>query len=206
MASLRTSGAAATMAAELKAMFNNKLTKITVILVILWCFFDALNRFTDKSINSNDADNAITITALSAPQLSERTFSELNKSYQQYISKNVDEKSKQVGLTAAEQAKQQGELKSFFIGDNKLQLKAVIQNKPQNLIALIQVENITSGIKTIEKFSQNTLVYGYTLIIEKNTQVKLTKQKRKSKNHIDESGQEQSNPQEIILTMYTSKA
>jgi hypothetical protein len=201
MASLET---AATVAKGLKAMFHNKLTRITVILVILWCFFDALNRFTDTAINSNDADNAVTIAALSAPQLSERTFSEINKSYQQYISKTVDEKSTQVGLTAAEQAKQQGELKSFFIGDNKLQLKAVIQNQPENLIALIQVENITSGIKTIEKHSQNTLVYGYTLIIEKNTQVKLTKQK--SKNHNAESGQEQSNPQEIILTMYTSKA
>jgi len=202
MASLTTS----VTAIELRAMFSNKLITITVILVILWCFFDALNRFTDKSINSNDADNAVTIAALSAPQLSERTFSEINKSYQQYISKTVDEKSTQVGLTAAEQAKQQGELKSFFIGDNKLQLKAVIQNQPKNLIALIQVENITSGIKTIEKFSQNTLVYGYQLTIEKNTQVKLTKQKSKSKNHNAESGQEQSNPQEIILTMYTSKA
>jgi len=201
MASLTTSAAAAT---ELKAMFSNKLTRITVILVILWCFFDALNRFTDKTINSNDSDNAVTIAALSAPQLSEHAFSELNKSYQQYISKTVDKKNTQVGLTAAEQAKQQGELKSFFIGDNKLQLKAVIQNQPQNLIALIQVENITSGIKTIEKFSPNTLVYGYKLTIEKNTQVKLSKQK--SKNHNAESGQEQSNPQEIILTMYTSKA
>jgi len=203
MASLTTS-AAATMAVELKAMFSNKLTRITVVLVILWCFFDALNRFSGQTIDSKGADNAITIAALSAPQLSERTFSELNKSYQQYISKTVDQKSTQVGLTAAEQAKQQGELKSFFIGDNKLQLKAVIQNQPKNLIALIQVESITSGIKTIEKFSQNTLVYGYELTIEKNTQVKLTK--KKSKNYNAESGPEQSNPQEIILTMYTSKA
>lgn len=198
MASIRTSAAVT----ELKGMFSNKLTRITVVFVILWCFFDALNRFSDQVIDIKGADNAVTIAALSVPQLSERTFSEINKNYQHYINKNEGEKNKQVGLTAAEQAKQQGELKSFFIGDNKLQLKAVIQNQSKNLIALIQVENITSGIQSIEKFSQNTLVYGYMLTIEKNIQVKLTSQK----NHNAESGQEKSNPQEIILTMYTSKA
>ena len=191
----------ATMAAELKAMLSNKLSKITLVLVIIWCFFDALNRFSDKTIKSNDSANAITLSALSAPQLSDRTFSNINKSYQQYESKDKAA-TKQQGLSAEEQDKQQGELKSFFIGDNKLQLKAVIQIEPQALIALIEVENITSGIKSIEKFSQNTLVYGYRLTIEKNTQVKLTSQK----NNNDESGQEQLNPQEIILTMYTSKA
>jgi len=196
MASLRTSGAVAT---ELKAMFSNKLTRITIVLVILWCFFDALNRFTDTAINSNDSDNAVTIAVLSAPQLSEYAFNELNKSYLQYISKTVDEKSTQVGLTAAEQAKQQGELKSFFVGDNKLQLKAVLKvnnvdssasSGAAELNALILITDVKSGQAKIEKFAHNSNVYGYNLNIVKGTQVSLSK------------GQ---GLHEITLTMYEIK-
>ena len=193
------------MITPLKVMLSNKLTQVTLALVILWCFFDALERFSDKAIKSNHSTNAITLSALSAPQLSERTFNDINKNYQQDLNKDQTAITQQ-GLSAEEQAKQQGELKSFFIGDNKLQLKAVIQNEPQPVVALIQIENINSGIKKIEAFSQKQLVYGYTLTIEKNTQVKLTKQKSKNKNINDESGQDQPKPQAIILTMYTSKA
>ncbi len=190
------------MTTQLKAMLNNTVSKITLVLVIIWCLFDALNRFSDDAIQNNDTGTIVNVSALSTPQLNEQTFSNIYKSYQQYVNKKSDVQTKQKGLSAEEQAKQQGELTSFFVGDNKLQLKAVIQSQSQGLIALIQSENIDSGIKAIEKFSQNTLVYGYTLTIEKNTQVKLTKQKNKN----DESGQEQTKPQEILLTMYTSKA
>ncbi|MCJ8294471.1 MAG: hypothetical protein MJK15_08705, partial [Colwellia sp.] len=116
-----------------------------------------------------------------------------------------------------QQAKQQGQLSRFFIGDNMLELKAIISNTTKNstssvaendktdalsknenskaskeLTVLLLVTNAKNNQSAIERFNNQADVYGYQLNILQNTQVVLTKK----------SAQGQ---QKVILTMYENR-
>jgi len=190
------------MTAELKRLLTNKLAIIVMVLTLFWLMLDSFSRFSNKASSNIVEEVNTNITPLALPVLSRELVAQLSLKYKQYSTeKAVDLK----GLSAEEQAKQQGLLKSLFIGDNKLVLKAVIQYTADNsaasrqaateqtpLIALIQVTNVKTGQSGIEKFKNNQQVYGYQLTIEKNTQVVLTKQIEQTK-------------QTIILTMYKNE-
>ena len=83
----------------------------------------------------------------------------------------------------------------MFIDENKLELKAVIRNDSEQLkewYALLLVQNVKTGVENIEKYKQGSLVHGYQLKIEKNTQVILTKKNEQSL-------------QRVVLKMYGAR-
>ncbi len=182
------------MVTEFKRLLSNKLSIAVMALTLFWLIADGTTRLTSQNIVHKQSDELTEITPLVFPQLTTNLVEQLNSAYQQY---NVDKDpllDSQTGLSAAEQAKQQGELTSVFIDDNKLELKAIIVNKGINqndadTKALILTSKIKSGEQQIEKFNNNSQVYGYLLVIKNNTQVILTKQQPQGL-------------QKIILTMY----
>lgn len=102
----------------------------------------------------------------------------------------IKEEEKPIGLTKEEQAKQSGVLTEVFINNNKLILKAIIQpNDAQKRVALISVLNTDSNEMKLQRFDDETLVFGFELQVLNNTQVKLTANRELQK-------------QEIILSMF----
>jgi len=182
------------MLIDFKEVFTSKLAFFVMAVVALGVVVEGAGRLTGISSHSNSQTSTLmAITPMVLPQLDESDLLQLNKAYAPFISdKNDSETGMQQGLSAAEQENQQGELKSFFVGDNQLKLKAVIHNIDTGLIALIEINNIKLGASTIEKFTNGQLVYGYKLMISKNTQVTLSKQQAEKL-------------QQITLTMYTGK-
>ncbi|CAD2223401.1 membrane hypothetical protein [Pseudoalteromonas sp. 3J6] len=81
------------------------------------------------------------------------------------------------GLTKEQQLRQSGLLTEVFIDNNKLTLKAIIQLQQTNKkVALIDVMNIKEQQHELKRFDDQNQVYGYTLEVLNNTQVKLTAQ------------------------------
>jgi len=188
------------MATELKMLLTNKLSIFVVVLTLLWLLVDVTTRLAGQSEAYNNTHELTEIKPLVLPQLTTKVVEQLNLAYQQYDTNKEKSLDSQTGMTATEQAKQQGELTSVFIDDNKIELKAIIVNKGvdegvytshehSNINALILTTDIKSSEQKIEKFSHDSQVYGYHLVIENNTQVILTKQQPQGL-------------QEIILTMY----
>ncbi|MEL0654883.1 hypothetical protein V6257_07580 [Pseudoalteromonas issachenkonii] len=102
----------------------------------------------------------------------------------------IKKEEKPIGLTKEEQAKQSGVLTEVFINNNKLILKAIIQpNDAQKRVALISVLNTDSNEMKLQRFDDETLVFGFELQVLNNTQVKLTANRELQK-------------QEIILSMF----
>lgn len=94
------------------------------------------------------------------------------------------------GLTKEQQLRQSGLLTEVFIDNNKLTLKAIIQLQQTNKkVVLIDVMNIKEQQHELKRFDDQNQVYGYTLEVLNNTQVKLT-------------AQHEQQTQEIILSMF----
>jgi hypothetical protein len=194
---------------SLKHKLTNKLSIATILLTLVWVVMDSSTRLNIKYQLKDNSSEIAEILPLEVPQLGDHMVNLLSESYAQYKSTEAVEANKQSGMSALEQANQKGELKTLFIGDNKLQLKAIIKGltidssksisnsnskddslKKSSLIALILTTDVKTGQQKIEKFENNSQIYGYLLSIEKNTQVILSKKQAQ---------------QEIILTMYARK-
>lgn len=181
-------------------LIANKLSLVVLILSLLWVTLDAFNRLIPRNVSVSDIKQATNIVALVLPQLSVQTLSQLTLAYQPYKSDNKQNTNKVQGMSAAEQAKQQGLLKSLFIDTNKIELKAVIRNQTVNsdniiikqLTVLLLVTDTKLNKSRIEQFNNNSLVYGYRLSIKNNTQVALVKQQNQGE-------------QKVILTMYETR-
>jgi hypothetical protein len=198
-------------------LLSNTTGIIVIILTLLWAASDVSKRFNNPTTANKQAAKSVNITPLNLPTLNAEVLSQLKMNYQPYqeqvpVKQNIDS----IGMSAAEQAKQQGELTSFFIKDNKVELKAIITltaltaltelkaqpaeqrsitiNKKNitKLQALFLITNNTSGVKKIEKYHHGQAVHGYQLSISNNTEVVLTKALAQKK-------------QKIILTMYTRR-
>jgi hypothetical protein len=167
---------------------------IIIILSLLWVASDVSKRFANQTAELEQAVKSVNITPLNLPTLNAELLSQLNMNYQPYqeqvpVKQNIDS----MGMSAAVQANQQGELTSFFIKDNKVELKAVIKNIAlKDLNALILMTNIKTGDKTLKKYQHLSELEGYIVAIDKNTQVTLTKSRAQG-------------PQKVILTMYRSE-
>lgn len=168
---------------------------IIIILSLLWVASDVSKRFANQTAELEQAVKSVNITPLNLPTLNAELLSQLNMNYQPYqeqvpVKQNIDS----MGMSAAVQANQQGELTSFFIKDNKVELKAVIKNIAlKDLNALILMTNIKTGDKSLNKYQHLSELEGYKVEIDKNTQVTLTKSR--------DQGQ-----QKVILTMYAKSA
>lgn len=180
-------------------LITNKLGLLVIVLTFLWVTADFNSRLT-TSTNLQDKNTLIgSVTPLPLPNLSRESVLSLAMAYKKYQTDNdVKVPVKSVGMSEQQQAEQKGELNSLFIGDNKLNLKAIINRnavkhnsatKSKNLVALILIKNLVSAKSEIKQFSHNAQVQGFVLTIDKNTQVNFTKQL--------ETGE-----QKVTLTMY----
>jgi len=170
---------------------------ITSLLVFIWILADFSERFLldkDSKPISNTNFEKIALYPLNINDKQKQNIISLYDIYKAEES-NIKSEQTEQGLSVEAQSQQQGVLNQVFSGDKKLQLKAVIanDNKKQPLLkALLLVTDIKTGESNIEQFINNVQVYGYTLIIDKNTQVTLTRNA--------EHG-----TQEITLVMYKGR-
>ena len=98
-------------------LFTNKLGIVVIIITLLWGIAD----FTDRIVSGNTKSQRLAekpeLTVLQLPRLKASDMDKLSARYEKY-SKTNNIPEKQQGMSLLEQAKQQGELKSLFIGDN----------------------------------------------------------------------------------------
>lgn len=162
----------------------NKLTLVAVAACSVLLISDFASRFIASGPSTyNDFDTQAN-SAKPLPLLSTQARQALNTLYSQYS--EPDEPSApplDQGLSAAQQAAQNGELLSVFAGDLELSLKAVIYTPTP--YALIEQKNIKTQQTTLVKYINEQSIQGYTLSILSNTQVALNKA-----------------PQHITLVMY----
>lgn len=197
---------------QLKNLFNRKLTLASIILTSLWMIDDFSQRFTEASKRKNMNVDQTILTELTPTGITEQQKNQIITLYQQYRINAADNiPKKQQGLTAKQQTQQQGLLKQLFIGDYKLELKAVISkaSEGENSIelnsarALLRVSNIISGDVKIEAFANYSQVFGYRMLIEKNTQVTLSRLLPTDEAaQADGGAQTVATEQVITLTMY----
>jgi hypothetical protein len=177
-----------------KLLLSNKVVLVTFIVTLLWVMFDVNERFTGQVMKKQQKHEQVAILPLHNPSISDQTLAELKKSYQQYRQNETTKSTSSDILSAEQQAKQQGELKALYIGDNKLELKAIINSivasKTQRL-AMIKVTNVKTTQASLERFEHLDDVYGYQLAITNNRQVQLNNLSNKK--------------QRITLSMYNRK-
>lgn len=160
----------------------NKLSLATIAAVLVLLISDFTSRFIANAPQASNDFNSSANNAQPLPLLSKTALSQLTQLYSQFAEPETPAETEQ-GLTAAQQAEQQGELLSLFAGDLELKLKAVIYAAEPYV--LIEQKNIKTQQTTLVKYLNEQSVQGYTLNIVSNTQVALSKA-----------------PQHITLVMY----
>jgi Na+-transporting methylmalonyl-CoA/oxaloacetate decarboxylase gamma subunit len=150
----------------------NKLMLGGIVVCVLLLLSDLTNRFMPSEQQSQNNFNASATSAQPLPLLSKTALSQLTQLYSQFAEPETPAETEQ-GLTAAQQAEQQGELLSLFAGDLELKLKAVIYAAEPYV--LIEQKNIKTQQTTLVKYLNEQSVQGYTLNIVSNTQVSLSK-------------------------------
>lgn len=164
----------------------------SVVVALLWIVNDLSVRII-KPISNNAEINKISLEQTKVKDnITVEDAAKLIALYDAY-KPNVEEDteaSEPAGLTKEQQLRQSGLLTEVFIDNNKLTLKAIIQSQQTNIkVALINVMNIKEQQQELKRFDDQTQVYGYTLEVLNNTQVKLT-------------AQHEQQTQEIILSMF----
>ncbi|WP_024611182.1 hypothetical protein [Pseudoalteromonas sp. TB64] len=163
---------------------------ISLVIATTWSIHDASVRLLKPVPNAaihaiSDIENGTLRLTLKEEQIA-NIFS-LFEDYKPNL--EVEEKIS-IGLTKDEQLRQSGLLTEVFINDNRLTLKAIIQpNNSQKKVALIEVLNTTSNETKLQRFDDETQVFGFDLQILNNTQVQLV-------------ANQNLQTQEIILSMF----
>ena len=208
----------ADMKAPCMVIFRSKLSGAVLLLTLVWVLVDAKQRLFNDDENNNKQQQLSEVVGASLPVANAVLLQELTSLLNFYQENDKRDASAATNVLSAEQqAKQQGQLSRFFIGDNMLELKAIISNTTKNstssvaendktdalsknenskaskeLTVLLLVTNAKNNQSAIERFNNQADVYGYQLNILQNTQVVLTKK----------SAQGQ---QKVILTMYENR-
>lgn len=160
----------------------NKLSLGVISVCGVLLISDFTSRFIHKPPNTQNNFDTQANGAQPLPLLSPKARQALSELYKSYSEPTQSEPTDQ-GLSAAQQAAQNGELMSVFAGDLELSLKAVIYTPTP--YALIEQKNIKTQQTTLVKYINEQSIQGYTLSILSNTQVALNKA-----------------PQHITLVMY----
>jgi hypothetical protein len=147
----------------------------SVLFTLLWIATDVSQRFVQPSKQIINASNPLDVQVVLMPNVSTNTMARIKQVYERYRTVPEPVVAEISGMTAAEQAKQSGELQVLFVGDHKLVLKAIVNNQQQRS-ALLQVTNIKDNSLRVEKFNDLEDVYGFQLQVVNNTQVQLSKQ------------------------------
>ncbi|WDE00525.1 hypothetical protein [Thalassomonas actiniarum] len=194
---------------RIKVFCFQPLVLISAGIALLWSFADLSERFVTDNISGNSRDKSLVHKEFLSRIISSEQQKDIAALYDKYrvTENNASQEKESVGLSLKEQQEQQGVLKQVFVGDLKIELKAVISqgapagNSPiegknstvqQQLKALLLVSNAKAGTAEVQEFANNSLVHGYRLSINNNVQVSLTRTL--------EQGEQQ-----ITLTMYQIK-
>ncbi len=164
------------------------------LLIIIFLALDFVERFLASQDLESKTVDVLQITALKLPQTSQEKLSLIEQTYQHYQEpvESTEAENENVGMSKEQQAKQQGQLTALFVDDFQLKLKAVING--QNLsdgsaVALVQVNNLKTGEQAIERFNDNSQVYGYQLSINSNTQITLVKMIEQAEQQLEQKVQ-----------------
>ena len=151
----------------------NRAILILSVLILLLLALDFSNRLILESAKAENDFNQKSLKVMPLPLLSETTRQALEQTYKKYSQPVQNTQVAEKGLSAAEQAEQNGELISVFAGDYELKLKAVITtNEPY---VLIEQKNINDDNTQLVKYADMQTVHGYSLKVLSNTEVELTK-------------------------------
>jgi hypothetical protein len=208
---------------SLQSLYTSKVFQLTLVITLLWTFLDANNRFNTDLNNKAVKGTSFVVEQLKGPQITEE---EIDAIFQLFPKKLPEETLvatdiKNKGMSELEQYLQTGDLERLYVGEHLLTLKAIItadsksnagkvMSKNANLQqALILVKSVDGDGQQIEKYSHGDDVYGFTLEIESNKRVILTREvnvddyQKITKNDnmpINENGQQ--HIQKIALTLY----
>ncbi len=168
----------------------------TVIISILIAGLLVINDFTERFTFSNNAADfsreLLEDVNFTSRQLSEAEVKKLVELYSKYIlSEEVEQAAQEEnkGLSLKQQLAQTGELSEVYVGEYKIELKAVIDASNSNKKALLLFTNVKTAESKIEEYQDNTLVHDFNLKVMNNTQVYLSRTHAQGK-------------QEITLNMY----
>jgi len=188
------------------SLLTSKTALAVIAVTLFWVSADVSERlFQHRQQNSHNA-NGIDVQTIVLPSVTAKTITEIKQRYETYRTASTIKAPDNISMSAEEQAKQTGELKTVFIGNKKLELKAVLsidnavesavgkihnqnQSEKNSQSVLLQVTDIENNTSVIEKFSNLDSVYGFQLSVISNIQVQLTKQNNDQL-------------QQILLTMY----
>jgi len=180
----------------LLSLLTSKTAIVVIIVTLSWVGADVSERLFQGSQKNTHNDNPFNVQPMKLPSVTEETLVQIEQGYEKYRTTSTEKKADSAGMSIEEQAKQTGELKSVFIGNKKLELKAVLteeskinQKNEKKQSVLLQVIDTEKDTSVIEKFSNLDSVYGFQLEVISNTQVQLTKQNNDLQ-------------QKIMLTMY----
>lgn len=202
--------------------YNNKINLFILFISLLWVSVDINQRFFLKPSNYQSNNAVENIRSLHIPLLSKATTKKLEQTiapYDQIEKTKTQQNNTNQKMSAEQQALQTGELKTVYIGENKIELKAIISNKlsitnksknkgvskKTSQSALLQVYNSSNQQSSIEEYANYADVYGFQLTILGNTQVQLIKNVVKgdsADNNTTSKKTKNSKQQKIILTMY----
>ena len=165
---------------------NNKFPLVAVLTILFLLTLLDSERFI-FTVKTKQKQTAISnVEPLALQRLSNEDIVSIEKAYENFEHSEESKQAEKVQLmSAAEQEKQQGELVSLFVGDNKLKLKAVVRYNKQSAentgdhayYALIETENLTKGERVVQKYQHKDDIFGYQLIIKQNQQVQLVAKK-----------------------------
>jgi len=167
---------------------NNKLSFVAAfaIFFLLTLLDSGRFIFTVKTKQKQKQTAISNVEPLALQRLSNEDIVLIEKAYENFEhSEELKQAEKTQLMSAAEQEKQQGELVSLFVGDNKLKLKAVVRYNKKSAentgdhayYALIETENLIKGERVVKKYQPKDDVFGYQLIIKQNQQVQLVAKK-----------------------------
>jgi hypothetical protein len=159
-----------------------KLSMLVALIALSFIAVDISNRFVADNSNVRNNIALEPLKTVKSVQLSKTQLDQIKQQYTQFQQGDEEEinaaNSDIQGLTAEQQALQQGKLTQVFSGDNMLELKAVInnldaKNKDDQYYALIRVTDVKNSQYTIQSIADQQSLFGYTLRVINQTSVKL---------------------------------
>lgn len=157
-------------------------------------FVDMNERFYTGDTSSNKKEEFFEFIPIKTTLLSDDLRAELTQKYAKFnAGDNTVIKENTLPQLTLEQ--QNGVLREFLIDNKRLTLKAVLsskENSAENLLALIEIFEPKKNDFSIEKYKNHDEIMGYSINIDSNTQVKLTKNN-------------DGNIHQVVLTMYKAK-
>lgn len=181
----------------------SKLSLLVALMALCFVAIDISERYTSESRDVSSRIALEPLTSVKSVQLSKSQLEQIKQQYAQFQQDDEEQSSASSeiqGLTAEQQALQQGNLTQVFSGDNMLELKAVIsdlETKGDENYALIKVTDIKSGQQTIQAVPDQRSLFGFTLSVINHTSVKLVKERQSNSAQQGIDGQ-----QDIYLMMY----